>query len=187
MGDAKIDALLYYGSYRQDREVSFRSFFKENKVRQVIATPTRTFKKFAEIAPHLERAEPLFPLVEGISDYRASLYIEDETTHHIYHSLANRFYEAASAGQCLFVDARCQDTFVKAGVRLDQDWIVRDATDILVRWPRTQQIRDAQRNAWNQPFAKELDLMLERAIGKLNLWPRLWIPRPRRIHYKEQA
>lgn len=121
---------VYYGSYRKGREESFGRYMSGAPGELVVATSTRTAKKFQVLDESLRIRKSLMPLIKELSSFMASLYLEDDDTHENYHSPANRFYEAVAAGTILFIDRRCLDTFNQAGIEVEESWIVDGATSL---------------------------------------------------------
>lgn len=124
------DRVIYYGSYRKDRSVSFDKYFKSRVVD--IACTTRNRDKFAV---HCGEAgtkirDPLGDIETEIQEYCGSLYIEDESQHGENHSPPSRFYEAISSGTPLLIDSACLWGLKKAGIRVEDEWIVFDHEDL---------------------------------------------------------
>jgi hypothetical protein len=83
--------ILYYGSFRKDRELSFKKYLKG----VTVSTHKKNRDKFApfEVKDFIDRIK-WSGEKNRLNDWMFSLYIEDEITHENYNHLANRFYEA---------------------------------------------------------------------------------------------
>lgn len=160
---------VYYGSHRDDRDVSFLKYFGATGSENVfeVATSSRTKDKFAKYNPRLSIVSSLKPLYENLATYAGSLYIEDEDTHHNYHSPATRFYEAVSTRTALFIDRACLATFKTAGLPVSAEWIVNSTEDVRNRLEHCERIREEQAYAWNKDYATELHNMLDDAMMAL--------------------
>jgi hypothetical protein len=71
----------------------------------------------------------------GLSEFRASLYLEDEVTHKSYNYLANRFYEALSYQVPTVFTEECRDTIEKSGYSVPEHLIISNSRDIPVLEP----------------------------------------------------
>lgn len=160
---------VYYGSHRDDREISFAKYFGATGSENVfqVATSTRTKDKFAKYNSKLSIVPSLRPLYENLATYAGSLYIEDEDTHRNYHSPATRFYEAVSAKTALFIDRSCLATFKIAGLQISPEWIVDSSENVRNRLEGCERIRNDQARAWNKDYSAELHNMLDNAMMEL--------------------
>ena len=124
----KTHNLIYYGTYRKDREVYFRKYFNENLY---LSTSSKNHKKFLHIgckSKPIGKIEWHKPLLQA---FRYSLYIEDPFTHNHFNNLANRFYESLASQCVLLFDQSCINTLKIAGITNYEPFILKTANDVL--------------------------------------------------------
>lgn len=98
---------VYYGSFRKDRSSSFKKYLLDGLV--TISTHKKNRDKFGSLGitgPFINRIN----WDQGLSEYKASLYIEDDITHSNYNYPANRFYEALNYNVVPLFDSDCVNT-----------------------------------------------------------------------------
>lgn len=139
---------VYYGSFRKDREVSFRKYLKGHVT---ISTHQKNREKFQNIGVNGPFVDRINWSKDGLMDFKTSLYIEDEITHENYNCLANRFYECLNYNVLPLFDAACKNTISLSGYDvadyfiIDNESSVRELTedlpvsyqDYLQRWKET--------------------------------------------------
>lgn len=139
---------VYYGSFRKDREVSFRKYLKGHVT---ISTHQKNREKFQNIGVNGPFVDRINWSKDGLMDFKTSLYIEDEITHENYNCLANRFYECLNYNVLPLFDAACKNTIALSGYDVADYFIVdnesslRELTedtpvsyqDYLQRWKET--------------------------------------------------
>lgn len=113
------NTLFYHGSFRPDRERYFRKYLLKNDLYKTVisCSSERAMMKFKDAGIYPE--EFLLskdPLTTQISRYSWALYIEDDYSHRVFCSPANRFYENLSAGTPMLFDISCENTFKEAGL-----------------------------------------------------------------------
>ncbi len=145
--------IVYYGSYRKGRESSFDRYFRDPRGLLTVACSKRTWKKFAQYGAHM--VESLQPMIEGLSQYSGSLYLEDDDTHENYHSPANRFYEALAARTALLIDHRCTGTFKTAGIPF-REFIVWQEKDLKLTAKQMKEVAEHQQGLLVQDFHGQL-------------------------------
>lgn len=155
------DSLVYYGSFRKDREKYFDRYFLNPRVTTIISCPNRKFDDRYH-STNIIHETKLGDLFEYLSNCGLGLYIEDKKSHNEFHSPANRFYEMLSAGLPMVFQPESQKTMDKGGYDIS-DWILWNAEEAPQLMERKQEIFDAQRLAFFER-AKEEKSML---IGKL--------------------
>lgn len=116
--------LLYYGAYREKREVMFRKYFKNAPYEVQISTTALRGKKFKALDEKIIIIPP-FEGIEFMPNACASIYIEDALSSREFHSPANRFYELLSAGIPIFFEASSLNMLGKASIVPDPDWVVK--------------------------------------------------------------
>jgi hypothetical protein len=124
----KTHNLIYYGTYRKDREVYFRKYFNENLY---LSTSAKNHKKFLHIkckSKPIGKIEWNKPLLQA---FRYSLYIEDPFTHNHFNNLANRFYESLACQSVLLFDQSCINTLKLAGLTNYEPFILKTSEDVL--------------------------------------------------------
>jgi len=115
--------LMYYGAYRAGREKYFEEYLGEGVDYDVYisASSKPNAKKFFRLNPKAKFFEGRPPyLLETISAFKNTIYIEDEKTHQLYCSPANRFYEAVSSDVFLLFDHKCLPTFERAEIGITE-------------------------------------------------------------------
>lgn len=99
--------ICYYGSFRKDRVPYFKKWLQGDVT---ISTHQKNREKFESIGVSGPFVNRLKIHAGDLAQFKASLYIEDETTHAHYNYLANRFYEAVSWGVSPVFDPSCEQT-----------------------------------------------------------------------------
>jgi len=157
------DKLVYWGSFRRGRVDSFLRYFNDPGTYPfVIAASSRVHEKYWELNKKIPCRYPVeFPT--DLQKYSCSLYIEDDRTHWMFHSLANRFFEALSAGLPMFIDHLCLNTFQESGVLVKPEWVVKNSQEIAERWSIIPQMKIDQINYWRRDYIQDAKRMLTRA------------------------
>lgn len=150
---AEKSGCVYYGSFRKDREVSFRKYLKG---RVTVSTHQKNREKFNSIGisgPFIDRINWS---KDGISRFKSSLYIEDAINHTNYNCLANRFYEALNYSVFSFFDANCQNTIALSGYDIHSNCIVSDEKELLEKTESlSDEVRDNYFRVWKVKAAEE--------------------------------
>ena len=128
--DCPRPGLSYYGAFRQDRLPSFYRYFVKAPYDVNIWTSTKGRKHWQALDESIAVHGPLGDPMRDPNNFEASIYIGDEHSRLIYHSPANRFYELLSAGCFILFCRSTLATFMRAGVRLSQDWLVSTNGDV---------------------------------------------------------
>lgn len=118
---------VYYGSFRKDREVSFRKYLKGHVT---ISTHQKNREKFQNIGVNGPFVDRINWSKDGLMDFKTSLYIEDEITHENYNCLANRFYECLNYNVLPLFDAACKNTIALSGYDVADYFIVDDESSV---------------------------------------------------------
>jgi hypothetical protein len=120
---ADKDGIIYYGTYRKHRQVSFEKFLTEGVS---LSCSPKNVKKFQAINCKCAYVEKLSwkKNEEDLRKYKYSIYIEDLHTHNNYAFLANRFYEALMSDVVMLFDAGCENTIKNCGYNLSPNVLV---------------------------------------------------------------
>jgi hypothetical protein len=118
---------VYYGSFRKDREPSFRKYLKGNVI---VSTHQKNREKFQNIGVSGPFVDRINWSKDALMDYKTSLYIEDEITHKNYNCLANRFYECLNYNVLPLFDAACKNTIALSGYDVADYFIVDDESSV---------------------------------------------------------
>lgn len=117
--ESTIKGLIYYGAYRSGRWRYFEKYLGHEATDHYIVTVSASriaVKKYLDLNFMIDEVNKMDNLYTFLQLYEFSIYLEDEKTHTMYCSPANRFYECVSAGIPLFFDSNCQGTFGKAEI-----------------------------------------------------------------------
>lgn len=164
--------IVYWGSYRKDREPSFVKYLCTGLYPVHLLVPDPVFNKFADLnfnvrGGGLTKGGKPWKTTRELAMYDATLYIEDERQHDEFHSVANRFYEALSAGLAIFIDKNAVNTFDEEGLYVDPKWVVSSAQDVAHLLPSSRKIAEEQKAAWPGLFREELDHDIAAALRRL--------------------
>lgn len=167
------EGVVYWGAFRKDRISSFKKFFSGNAYPLFISTASiASAKKFYKLhnADHKSTSVlsvyPTFKsLIHTISNFQATIYMEDEWSTLHYNSPANRFYEALSAGLPMFFEEKSRGTFKEAGYDIDP-YIVKNQNDVLRLLNYSSAIAEKQYKTWNRDYITELKSQITEADKK---------------------
>ena len=154
----KVQGLMYYGSYRKDREPYFKRYFEDAPYPVHISTNGKAIEKFKALAPNMTR-HGSWKSMKDLSKFAATVYIEDEHIHTHYNSPANRFYECLSAGVAMFFDESTSNT-MKTAFPGKGDYlfpVVSSSEDVLEALPTYEQIAHEQRELFKHDYLTDLD------------------------------
>lgn len=121
--------LIYWGSYRKNREVYFEKYFDKN---MMLSTSSKNLKKFRKIGCESVGINKLEwkKNAETLNLFKYTLYIEDQKTHEHYSHLANRFYEALQCNVLMFFDVNAKKTTELAGLDVEEFYFVNNAEEL---------------------------------------------------------
>lgn len=139
--------LMYFGAYRKGREKSFENYLSEKVDYDVyLATSSKSnAKKFFRVNPKATFFEGRPPfLLEALSAFENTIYIEDEKMHQLYCSPSNRFYEALSSDVFLLFDHECLNTFKRAEIGIDE-YLVADHKEVTSKLKHRNELHQRQR------------------------------------------
>ena len=151
--------LFYYGACRKDRHADFKKYFGGTCYRTLLACDSRNQEMFQSILPvsdveYFERwSHP-----KQLTAFDHAIYIEDATSHILFTSPAQRFYEYVSAGVAVIIDSACIATFQKAGIAKADQFAVNGAADVS---------KVLQRDAGRKLAAQQMRLWKRDYIGEL--------------------
>lgn len=144
---------VYYGSFRKDREPSFRKYLKG---RVKVSTHQKNREKFNTIGVNGPFIDRINWSKEELSNFETSLYIEDEVNHNNYNCLANRFYEALNYNVLTFFDYSCKNTIALSGYDVPTYCVVSSEEELV---GKTQylfpEIRDYCFRSWKEKAKEE--------------------------------
>lgn len=121
--------LIYWGSYRPNREVYFKKYFNRD---MMLSTSQKNLRKFRAIGCDAIGINKLNwdKHKETLNLFKYTLYIEDVKTHNHYSHLANRFYEALQCNVLMFFDINTKKTTELAGLTVPDFYFVKDAKEL---------------------------------------------------------
>jgi hypothetical protein len=119
---------VYYGSFRKDRVVYFQKYLVGNIA---VSTHIKNRYKFEDIGVHGPFCDRINWVSRGLSEYKTSLYIEDESTHENYNFLANRFYEALNYNVFPLFDTACKNTLELSAYDIPAYAMVDSSHDVM--------------------------------------------------------
>jgi hypothetical protein len=160
--DWRREGLFYYGAYRTDREKYFKKYFSDPDLPVTISATPIPGRKFQSISEHIRVIPASQNIIKTCREYQASLYIEDNKSHSIYCSPANRFYEMLSSGIPILFDKNSVKTMEIAGYDVSP-FVVSSSQSILERFNALTEIQLDQLE-WHRDYKKELIQQLERAL-----------------------
>ena len=143
---------VYYGSFRKDRETSFRKYLKGNVV---ISTHQKNRDKFQSIGVNGPFIDRINWSKDGLMDYKTSLYIEDEITHENYNCLANRFYECLNYNVLPLFDASCKNTISLSGYDVPDYFIIDNESFVKELTENTPVSYQCYLQRWKEKAARE--------------------------------
>lgn len=117
------DRMIYYGYYRPEREAYFERYFRHPAVPTDVSYPfSGKSEAYFDSLMSIRAKQKTHPddLIRMLSHYGLGLYLEDNSSHHEFHSPANRFYEMYAAGIPIVFQPEARATMEKGGYRVDQ-------------------------------------------------------------------
>lgn len=160
----RVPGVVYWGSYRQGRVDSFKRYLDNPPYPVHLLVHPKVFSKFNGMGA--TQGKP-WTNIEVLAAYDATIYLEDNQQHQEFHSLANRFYEALSAGVAIFIDLKALATFYDAGLWVSPYWVVENAAHVAEKLPQARMIAEAQRQIWAENLGPSLDSQVEEAYRRL--------------------
>ena len=164
--DDRIEGLVYWGALRKGREERLANLLNDLGDSVIISTAPQSIKKFEPYLPNARYMKPFKNLNSDLTNFKTTLYTQDEASDTLYCSPANRFYEAVAAGVAIIIDSKCVNTFEEAGLVGYEGFIARDSFDVEDMLDDAEAIAKQQRQLWFKPYKDALserlfDLYLE--------------------------
>lgn len=138
--EVKKNNVVYFGTFRKGRIKYFKKYFVGDGL--CVSTSNKNILKFVQEG--VTKARFIKPLNWSgnnfsLSDFKSTLYLEDEHTHDNFNCLSNRFYEALSYNVPMFFDISCENTIVESGYDIDNFWFV-DSYEELIK--KTEDLKE---------------------------------------------
>lgn len=159
--------IIYYGTFRPDREKYFKKYFKNEKI--MLSTSNKNFKKFIDLGcrPRFINKLSWKERKETLNNFKYSLYIEDNHIHNNFNNLANRFYEALKTETVILFDYNCKNTLKKSEIK-DCDFekfLVKDFEELekIISEDRYEEFLREQ-NKWKEIVRNEKEKMIEKFL-----------------------
>ena len=143
-------SFIYWGTCRPNRDQFFYRYFIPTFYPTYVSTSDRQHKKYCDLYLDYRPLEKI-QLPNDLQNYGFTVFMRDTTQPKM--SLANRFYEAISAGLPIFFDHECIPQ-VEVPPRIE-DYIVSNAGELVEKDLQKTQID--QRKLWGQrDYQREL-------------------------------
>lgn len=156
------EGCIYYGSFRKNREPSFRKYLKGGVI---VSTHQKNREKFNTIGVSGPFIDRINWAKDGLSAFRTSLYIEDEVNHVNYNHLANRFYEALNYSVLTLFDIDCQNTIAMSGYDVPSYCLVSNEKELALKTEyEMSEIRDYCFRVWKEKAAEEIKETLTKIL-----------------------
>lgn len=150
----RTPGVLYWGALRKGREERLSKLL--TGINTIISTSPQSVIKFQKYLPDATYVKPFKKLHESLCCYQATLYTQDEKSDTLYCSLANRFYEALSAGVAILIDGSAENTFKESGLIGYEKYIVKSPDDIEWLLDEAEEIAAEQRELWCRDYMGDL-------------------------------
>lgn len=152
------DRVLYYGSFRKDREKYFERYFRAPMIPMLFSCPTKKAEETFTSLMVLHETK-LLDLYGYLEEFGAGLYLEDRKSHVEFHSPANRFYEMLSAHLPIIFQPESQRMMSRAGYEVGDYTIWSDHEQQRELYDRRELIGREQRSVWwEKVIAERLSL-----------------------------
>lgn len=163
----QFKGMAYYGAYRQDREKYFKKYFHKNRPYPLhISSSTQGLAKFRQEFGRFTEWDGS-NLLNKLGYFESTLYIEDEKSHRIYCSPANRFYEALSADCLILFDVSTVGTFERAGIDISP-WVVDGPEEYAMKLAHSDELKNAQMASLrSRDYLFDLDAEFNLALTRL--------------------
>lgn len=161
-----IDRVLYYGAFRKDRVRLFDKYLDSDQYEVSLSSSSKGIKKFIDAYPMIFEYKIQDDLIEFISKFKATLYLEDAKSNDIYCSPANRFYECLAAGTPMLFDESSVNTMERAGYDILR-YVVNSEDDVVDSMNWIEEIQRLQAVSWRRDYYAELVHSVRREYAKL--------------------
>lgn len=155
--------LIYYGAHRQDRVPYFEKYLK-NAPYPVTVSTFRGKKSFFETCGEKINVIGAFRGPDDPAKWEMTVYVEDTTSHDLYCSPANRFYECLHMGLPQAVDEKAAMTLVKARVEHVDEFVVGNKRDLKKLMSVADDVRRRQQKFWRRDYSKDLIRDFKKAV-----------------------
>lgn len=176
-------SLIYWGgSVREGRVKYFKKYLNDERV--VFSVSKKQVQRYHKLGINkccfVDTVDWGYSKKTGVylTDYEATVYIEDELTHKVWNYPANRFYEALEYGLGVFFAEECENTIAKMkelGYVIDDWWIVGSVDEIFEKLgssefkERRKEFLEVNRKVAEEEKEKEMqrfrELLLEMVKG----------------------
>lgn len=167
----RLPGLFYYGAARIGRIATLGRYYGQHVPYPVTVSANprnapffRALNTNATVISKCSHAE--------IAKYGLTVYMEDDTSHGLYCSLANRFYECLHLGVPMLFDSACTATLEKAGLKRNHYLPFlcdrhKDVAEALRSqgYLYTEHIAAKQREYWHKNYRLQLQKALHRAAA----------------------
>jgi len=158
--------LLYYGAYRPDRIASFERWLKAVPYPVVVGARATHIKKFKALDERIDVVN--FRTPDALAQLRGTaIYLEDDTSHALYCSLANRFFECLQLGIPMLLDAAGARTYEAAKLPEWQRFVVESPDKVSGMLADSASIAREQRRLWYRDFDSVLASQMAKAVESL--------------------
>lgn len=163
-GPPEYFGLAYYGAYRSGREKYFKKYLNSDEYQVFVSASARAKPQFASLGKNIKfwNGSNLIP---ALSRFSHTIYIEDEKSHSLYCSPANRFYECLSSGVAILFDESTIGTFERAGIDV-KPWVVRSQNDVKNAIKSGLNIAKEQ-SVLRKNYRKNLTVELQEALKRI--------------------
>jgi hypothetical protein len=150
----KHKGLLYYGAYRPDRVIYFEKYMRQAPY-PVTFSSFKGEKDFGVLCPQA-KLMPAFRDPDAPSEWEMTVYIEDVTSHNLYCSPANRFYECLHMGLAQAVDEMATATLTQGGLPKVRNFQVSSKMELRCLLQDREEVRQEQQRLWRRDYAADL-------------------------------
>ena len=163
--EPKYRGVAYYGAWREDRVDDFKKYLGPDVPYPVfVSSSVKGITQFKRMNRKIQPFN-MDNLIRDFGAFETTIYIEDEKSHQVYSSPANRFYECLSSGVLQLFDGACLGTFKRAGIDVTR-WLVNGPDDVPQFRANYNQARAAQRKLYETgSFRQELESQVSEAFS----------------------
>lgn len=158
--------LFYYGAFREGRAKDFVTYLANAPYSVHVCCSKKAQPKFLDTCPGAKIYNP-WQTTRSFQRFQAGLYIEDDYSHDINTTPANRFYEMLSAGLPMLFDEKCLHFFSENGYPEVDQFKVASQADVEAALERSGEIQARQRELWARDYRGELNGAVDAAVERL--------------------